>query len=82
LRIQRAVKRLTARRASQAMADPLAKRRNNADERFTAHPKGVTQMIRSCVADLEKGAAIPCGLRLDPNHLGGSASVIITWTEY
>ena len=36
----------------------LARRRNTADERFTARPKGATRMIRYGVAVLEK-ATIP-----------------------
>jgi hypothetical protein len=37
------------------MAVALAKRRNAADGRFPARPKGATQMIQSGVAVLEKG---------------------------
>jgi len=48
----------------------LAKRCNATDERFPARPKGVTQM------------AIPCKLRLDLEHLGGSESAIIMLKEY
>ena len=42
-----------ARRAGNGKA--LGKRRNTADERFTARPKGVLQMIQYGVAALEKG---------------------------
>ena len=81
--MQRVGKRLTARRASQGMAFALAKRRNTAGGRFPARPKGAPQRIQSGVAVLEKGTtAIPCGLRLELNPLGRSASVIITWKEY
>jgi len=60
----------------------LAKRCNATDERFPARPKGVTQMLQSFVAAFEKGKAIPCKLRLDLEHLGGSESAIIMLKEY
>ena len=81
--MQRVGKRLSARRASPGMAIALAQRRNTAGDRFPAHPQGASQRLQSGVAVLAKGAtAIPCGLRLDLNLLGRSASVIITWIEY
>ncbi len=39
-------------------------------------------MIQYGVAVLEKEPAIPCGLRLALDHLGGSESINITLTEY
>ena len=58
----------------------LAKRRNTADDCFTARPKGA--MIQYGVAVLEKDPAILCGLRLVLNHLGGSESINTALTEY
>jgi len=52
----------------------LVKRRNTADDRFTARPKGATQMIQYGIAVLEK-ATIPCGLRLVLDHPGCSVSI-------
>ena len=60
----------------------LAKRCNATDERFPARPKGVTQMLQSCVAAFEKDKAILCKLRFDLEHLGGSESAIIVLKEY
>ena len=42
----------------------LAKRRNTADERFPARPKGATQMIQYGVAVLEKGLPFPADCAL------------------
>jgi hypothetical protein len=42
----------------------LAKRRNTADDRFTARPKGATRMIQYGVAVLEKGEPFPADCAL------------------
>jgi hypothetical protein len=59
-----------------------ARRRNAADDGFTARPKGASQMIQSGVAVLEKDPAISCGRRLVSNHLAGSEPMNITLMEY
>ncbi len=53
--MQRAGKRLNARRASPGMAFALAQRRNTAGDRFPVRPKGAFQRIQSFVAVLAKG---------------------------
>jgi len=53
----------------------LAKKRNTADERFTARPKGAARMIQYGVAVLAKDMAILCELRLVLDHLGCSESI-------
>ncbi len=60
----------------------LAQRRNTANDRFPARPKGGTQMSQYCVTALKKDWAILCGLRLVLEHLGASEPAIITLTEY
>jgi hypothetical protein len=60
----------------------LAQRRNTANDRFPARPKGGTQMSRYCVTALKKDWAILCGLRLVLEHLGTSEPVIITLKEH
>ncbi len=52
----------TARLAGNGVV--LAKRRNTADDRFTARPQGATWMIQYGVAALEKGAPFPAGCAL------------------
>ena len=42
----------------------LAKRCNATDERFPARPKGVTQMLQSCVAAFEKDKPFPASCAL------------------
>ena len=56
------MKRLAVRRASPVMARP--KRRNTADDRFTARPKGATQMIQYGVAVLVKDMPFPADCAL------------------
>ena len=53
--MQRAGKRLSARRASPGMALALAQKRNTAGDRFPARPQGATQRIQFGVAVLAKG---------------------------
>ena len=55
----------------------MVSRRNVADGRSVARPKGTPQAVRLRVTALGKGAAIPCAPRLDPNRLWGSACVFI-----
>ena len=57
-------------------------RRNTADDRFTARPKGATQMIQYGVAVLEKDMAIPGGLRLVLDHLGCSESANVALLDH
>ena len=59
----------------------LAQRRNTANDRFPARPKGGTQMPH-CVTALKKDWAILCGLRLVLEHLDASEPAIITLKEY
>ena len=56
-------------------------RRNTANDRFPARPKGGTQMSQYCVTALKKDWAILCGLRLVLEHLGASEPAIITLKE-
>ena len=60
----------------------LAQRRNTANDRFTARPKGATQMSQYCVAALKKDQAILCGLRLVLEHLGSSEPINSGLTEH
>ena len=60
----------------------LAKRRNTANDRFPACPKGATQMIQYGVTALNKDRAIVCGLCLVLDHLDSSEHVNITLKEY
>jgi hypothetical protein len=55
---------------------------NTAGERFPARPEGATRMIQYGVTALDKGLAIPCGLRLVLHHPGGSEQGNITLKEY
>ena len=59
-----------------------AKGHNVADGRLLLRPKGATPIRQLRVAGLEKGVAIPCGLRLDLAYWGGSEPVIITLKDY
>ena len=60
----------------------LAQRRNTANDRFPARPKGGTQMSQYCVTALKKDWAILCGLRLVLEHLGASEPAIITLKKH
>jgi hypothetical protein len=60
----------------------LAKRRNTADDRFPARPKGASQMIHVGVAPFEKDPAISCRLRLVLDHLACSESINITSVDH
>jgi len=63
------MKRLAVRRASPVMARP--KRRNTADDRFTARPKGATQMIQYGVAVLVKDMPFPADCALSWRSTNG-----------
>ncbi len=56
----------------------LPQRRNTADDRFPARPKGAIQMIQYGVTALNKDWAIVCGLCLVLDHLDSSEHVNIT----
>jgi hypothetical protein len=60
----------------------VAERRNTANDRFPARPKGGSHMSPYCVTALKKDWAILCGLRLVLEHLGASEPAIITLKEY
>jgi hypothetical protein len=60
----------------------LFKRHNAADGRLLLRPKGATPMRQLGVAGLGKGTTIPCGLRLDLAHWGGSEHIIIMLLDY
>ncbi len=59
----------------------LAKRRNTADDRFTARPKGATQMIQTGVAVLEKDLPCPADCALSwIIWVALSPSIQASWT--
>ncbi len=60
----------------------LGKRRNTANDRFPARPKGAKQMTQYGVTALNKDQAIVCGLCLVLNHLLNSEHGNITLKEY
>ena len=59
----------------------LAQRRNTANDRFPARPKGGAQMSQYGVTALKKDWAILCGLCLVLEHLGTSEPAIIMLKE-
>ena len=60
----------------------LGKRRNTANDRFPARPKGAKQMTQYGVTALNKDQAIVCGLCLVLDHLLNSEHGNITFKEY
>ena len=60
----------------------VAEGRNTANDRFTARPKGATQMSQYCVTALKKDQAILCGLRLVLEHLGSSEPANLGLAEH
>ena len=60
----------------------LDQRRNTANDRFPARPKGAKQMTQYGVKALNKDQAIVCGLCLVLDHLLSSEHVNITLEGY
>jgi hypothetical protein len=64
LRMQPARKRLAARRATKGLAVANSREHNNADGRFMAGPKGVSQIGQCRVVVLVKGMPFPADCAL------------------
>ena len=80
--VQRAEKRLAARRMSAGLAIANSSECNTADDRLSTRPKGVPQIAQCCVAATRNMLNIPAWLRLALDNLRDSETDNIRLTRH